>query len=296
VHRPTLGTFRFSLALIVFWSHIAPRPFQFLYENTHGLIAVMMFFMVSGYLISNALETFYVGRVRDFAINRFLRIYPCYWIVFAVSVGVSLFYRDPICFAALAYYLCAAATWDLSFTHPISSIPYFALGVAVSRVELRRGPRILSLALLGASLAIVFIAFGHTVVSLSAPNLRLFAPIDLKLGPDPFNLFNFGILLVMFVGCLLINVGGPLRALDNYLGDLAYPLFISHYTVNALIGYFFEWLPDLPRMWLSFIVALCVAVVLWWAVDSRISKLRDRVRGFRLYQDGASVLTPRAAT
>src|SRR5947209_17886730 len=55
---------------------------------THGYIAVLMFFVVSGYLISNALETFYAGRVREFAVNRFLRIYPSYWFVLAATVAV----------------------------------------------------------------------------------------------------------------------------------------------------------------------------------------------------------------
>jgi peptidoglycan/LPS O-acetylase OafA/YrhL len=44
-----------------------------------GTLAVLGFFFVSGYLISKLLSETYLGRPKDFIINRFLRIYPIYW-------------------------------------------------------------------------------------------------------------------------------------------------------------------------------------------------------------------------
>lgn len=128
IQQPTLGTFRFVLAIIVFFSHIAPRPFHFLYTAVHGYIAAVIFFVVSGYLISSALEVFYFKRV-----------------------------------------------------------------------------------------------------------------------------------------C-----------------DLSHPLFLCHYTVNAVIGYQFMSLRDLPRVWLAFVASLLVAFLLYWFVDRKLIPLRDCYRGVRL--------------
>jgi peptidoglycan/LPS O-acetylase OafA/YrhL len=213
-YRPTLGTYRFALAWIVFLSHIVPRPLHFMYTMVHGLITVMMFFVLSGYLISNALETFYAGRVRDFVTNRCLRLYPAYWVVFAVTVAICELYEGPMsgfgssavltlqgaplsdlvtapftfnviamtwslrcelyfyiaialaymvagsesqgnprhkawgiylsCVAALAYYAYCSASWDMPWAHPYAYIPFFVVGVALSRLMLRRDPPVAS--------------------------------------------------------------------------------------------------------------------------------------------------------
>jgi len=358
-HRPTLGAYRFILAVIVFSAHIAPRPFHFLYTMTHGYIAVLMFFVVSGYLISNALEIFYVGRVREFVINRCLRLYPSYWVVFAVTVSICLAHGQPLagfnsaavlsiaghplsdllaapftfsviamtwslrcewsfyiaiaiayllagktrhkawgiylcCFAALACYAYCSATIDLPWAHPCAHIPYFVVGVAISRLMLRRDPLLASLALLCCAFAMAFIAFGHVDniggVPMPGPNQRLLTPFELRLGPNPLNLTNFAILLVLFLIGAAVNIGnGYLRAIDNFLGDLSYPLFISHYGVVAVIGYAFAALPDMQRVWLAVNAVLTVAVLLWWTVDRQVVWLRDRVRGAALYPNQPSI-------
>jgi peptidoglycan/LPS O-acetylase OafA/YrhL len=346
-----LGAYRFALAWIVFSSHIVPRPLHFMYTMVHGLIAVMMFFVLSGYLISNALETFYAGRVGQFVINRCLRIYPAYWVVFGVTIAICGLYGDPLpgfggsailtlqgaplsdlatapftfniiamtwslrcelyfyiaialtyavvgsvswgnprykawgiylsCFAALGYHAYCSASWDIPWAHPYAHIPFFVVGVAVSRLMLRRDPPVASFVLLGCAVLLAFISFSHNVYP--APHQRLFVPFGLRLGPDPFNLINFAILVVLFVAGLMVSVGGYLRRVDNFLGDLSYPLFISHYTVVAMVGYAFANVPDTLRVWLAVALALAVAVLLWWAVDRQVVWLRDRVRGGELY-------------
>src|SRR5206468_10814806 len=88
--------------------------------------------------------------------------------------------------------------------------------------------------------------------------------------------------IVLIVG-LAIHVRGPFRHLANFLGDLTYPLFLCPYPLNATLGHFFASLPDLQRVWLAIAVSLSACVLLWWAVDSRIVWLRDRIRGVTLY-------------
>lgn len=45
-----------------------------------GRIGVVAFFCISGFVIPNSLEGDRISAVRSFAINRFLRLYPIYWI------------------------------------------------------------------------------------------------------------------------------------------------------------------------------------------------------------------------
>ena len=353
VHRPTLGALRFVLASMVMLSHVAPQPFHFLYAAVNGYVAVILFYVISGYLIGNALETFYVERVKEFLINRCLRIYPGYWIVLAATIAIILanggddivgfggaaaisgrdwkfvdlalasFRFDYIgvawsllvemwfyvtiacvyavfgrrgayaaCFAALGTYLLVTAFVDLIWWHPIAHIPYFVLGVALSRLWLGRDRLAASLLLLGCALFLVFIAFHHA--NPGKTHLKLFEPITVSFGPGSFNVIGLTSFLAVLVMALAINVRGRLRNIDNFLGDLSYPLFLCHYPLNATIGHFFAFLPDLQRVWLAIAVSLSASVLLWWAVDSRVVWLRDRIRGVTLYTLGPGTILHRS--
>lgn len=86
---PILGLYRLSLAIMVFLAH---RSGVFkMVPGAAGLIGVIAFFMVSGYVIIAAVEVFYVNRIRDFMVNRFLRIYPMFWACYLFSVFSLLF-------------------------------------------------------------------------------------------------------------------------------------------------------------------------------------------------------------
>jgi peptidoglycan/LPS O-acetylase OafA/YrhL len=81
-----LSLFRFSLALMVMAIHLsAATPPQ------TGRVAVEAFFCISGFLISMVANGRYAERPAAFLTNRFLRIYPTYWLClifafFAASV------------------------------------------------------------------------------------------------------------------------------------------------------------------------------------------------------------------
>ncbi len=78
-----LNYFRFILALSVLLFHIYNPWFPLA-----GPLAVLGFFFVSGFLVSEMLATTYAGRPRDFLVNRFLRIFPAYWA--SLLLGVLL--------------------------------------------------------------------------------------------------------------------------------------------------------------------------------------------------------------
>jgi peptidoglycan/LPS O-acetylase OafA/YrhL len=90
-YRP-FGSFRLLLALLVVLQHyliLAPpwlaqriEPFE------PGSLAVYVFFVASGYIISEAAHRFYSARPVAFVANRFIRILPLAILAIAVNVGI----------------------------------------------------------------------------------------------------------------------------------------------------------------------------------------------------------------
>lgn len=78
------GSLRFLLALLVLVSHSIPslRPIAL------GNIGIFMFFVLSGFVIFEALDIFYKDSVRKFLVNRCLKIYPAYWACLTLTVLV----------------------------------------------------------------------------------------------------------------------------------------------------------------------------------------------------------------
>ncbi|HEY8270465.1 MAG TPA: acyltransferase, partial [Pseudobdellovibrionaceae bacterium] len=93
------GTWRFFLAFLVAISH--------LYANMiHGpaAYAVWGFYVLSGYLMTYVLTTKYsftVKGLQEFAFNRFLRIFPGYWIVTILGVITILVLKDQVSLTTL---------------------------------------------------------------------------------------------------------------------------------------------------------------------------------------------------
>ena len=85
-----LGTYRFLLAILVFSSHSTWGFARAFTRSNSGPVGVMCFLVVSGFLITSALEDHYAGNVGRFLVNRFLRIYPTLWASLIVAVVVIL--------------------------------------------------------------------------------------------------------------------------------------------------------------------------------------------------------------
>jgi peptidoglycan/LPS O-acetylase OafA/YrhL len=79
-----MGTIRVLLALAVIFSHTGSHVL------VGGEAALQCFYLISGFLISYILQnTAAYGNLRNFYLNRFLRIYPMYW---AVALLTVMFY------------------------------------------------------------------------------------------------------------------------------------------------------------------------------------------------------------
>jgi len=80
------GTYRTILALAVVAHHLLSIP-------TIGQYAVHGFFILSGYLMTLIMHKSYGYGIQgfcSFAANRFLRLFPSYWIIALISIGIIL--------------------------------------------------------------------------------------------------------------------------------------------------------------------------------------------------------------
>jgi peptidoglycan/LPS O-acetylase OafA/YrhL len=132
-----LGVVRFILAGMVVANH-----FWFPVANKVGAHAVTAFYMISGYLMARVLNTNYgfsLTGIQRFLLNRFLRIYPTYWIVFLFSC--LCLYLDQNSFAVqgtLMQIPSNASEWlknivlyDLTWSPIITIPPAWALAIEI---------------------------------------------------------------------------------------------------------------------------------------------------------------------
>lgn len=84
------GSLRALLALMVVLAHFSQAGGAPNQPIALGAIGFMLFFIISGFVITESLDLFYDERRIDFLKNRFLRIYPPY--LFAVAVAAVVFF------------------------------------------------------------------------------------------------------------------------------------------------------------------------------------------------------------
>jgi peptidoglycan/LPS O-acetylase OafA/YrhL len=89
--------FHFSFGIGYFWLKDDPgqaasvAPFNI---NIQGLLAVDLFFMISGFVILMTLE--HTRSVADFVVARFARLYPAYWLCLAMTTTVIVLVPEQV--------------------------------------------------------------------------------------------------------------------------------------------------------------------------------------------------------
>lgn len=83
-----MGVLRVLLALFVVLDHF--RSYS-TFDFPGGVFAVKVFFIISGFYMTMILNNKYVGKgsYTLFLSNRFLRLYPIYWVVLGLTIGAS---------------------------------------------------------------------------------------------------------------------------------------------------------------------------------------------------------------
>jgi peptidoglycan/LPS O-acetylase OafA/YrhL len=104
----------FNVVLFHVWNSVAPGA---------GPVAVVAFFYISGYLITQVVQTVYAGadQTGAFLANRFLRIYPQY--LGAVALGLALIYLFP----DTAYDIHSNLSWPADAAEWIPQFSIFGL-------------------------------------------------------------------------------------------------------------------------------------------------------------------------
>lgn len=86
-----MGILRVILAVAVLSAHAGPL-FGLNLLRDSALTAVESFFIISGFYMALVLHDRYQNRLPDFYFNRFLRIFPAYWITLIGTTAISLIY------------------------------------------------------------------------------------------------------------------------------------------------------------------------------------------------------------
>lgn len=331
-----LGSLRLFLALSVVIAHLTDDVRFF---SHWGVFAVFGFYLISGYLITTILHETYSFQFSKFAINRFLRLFPIYYIlaiatafIINLSGGASTFHPAwsiqtrwedifgnifiiPFEFYDSSFRLIPP-TWSVA----VELVNYFLLWLIVAR---NRSLAVLTFliattyhigsfmsgadwgrryypayaALMPFSMGALIYFFRSTT---SNPISRFGSPvtaiscaawlINLALcgltggaGSKFFNFFFFAN-LGLFATFLYAALNSPSKSLkikwDKELGDLAYPVFLTHWIVGYVMSQYF--LNGQRRGMTLFIASLIpiilVSYVLSKIADRLIEPLRSKVR------------------
>lgn len=315
-----LGTWRFLLAVLVAISH--------LWEGMiHGpaAYAVWGFFILSGYLMTHVLCFKYgheEGGLRDYAFNRFLRIYPAYAV--AVVAGAATLYILPrigVLPSALNPQFVrphGALEWlSNAFLLPIPTPGLFvpvagALAVEIGAyvlmplMAMNRSAAWLAF-ILSAALNVkygfgletfgdrysgfltCFMAFaaGTLLSQYREPLSRLRAPwlsllawglhclVWLRFPYWPWTYGLYASLLLSAWVVLSLAPSKPGR-LDQFLGDLSYPVYLFHTTAAIWLVAAGMQMRSFPFFCVAFVITLVVSWLVIRLVDRPLAGLKKK--------------------
>jgi peptidoglycan/LPS O-acetylase OafA/YrhL len=331
-----LGAFRYVLAVLVTLTHLWPGL-----AGQSALAAVFGFYILSGYLMTNILQSCYGFSPRGlgrYAVNRFLRIFPTYWIVLLLAAAeVTLIPHSAIITNYKLSMPRGMSEWlpnvfivgmldgpnramiPPAWSLDIELVFYGLMAVGLSRARWSVTVWFLaslvytgwllwvgvlpnfryatypaaSLPFAAGAVAYVYRESLHRRLVVPAPlawSLLLLAVVASRLGWLG-DVYTGGFYTT--VGCcflLLVSLNqfdaaksrAWVRRLDRVLGNLAYPVFLCHWHVAAVVVHL-VYDSDKPTdgyLWLwSFVFINLVGGLIYYLVDRNVDRLRDRVRG-----------------
>lgn len=262
-----LGTIRFLLALGVVASHT--RGYQFDLYPDSGIVAVCAFFMLSGYLMPATLEKNYSGHATPYLINRFLRIFPMYWLALGIALVVlpqlpawSDAYDFGVQPVLQNFILLGLNQWP---NDTLYIGPAWTLDVELQYYLLV--PLLMAIRPTLRLLVMVVIAGIGVHLLVHPTGLRA---VDRSFLPWSIYFF-FGMLLYMKAPKARFFVSGS--RLDKELGELAYPLFIFHPIVIQASGFKLSFW---PLMLCNMLLSVAIAYTAHALLSPTVARLRQR--------------------
>ncbi|MGF7173481.1 acyltransferase family protein [Azospirillum doebereinerae] len=291
-------------------------------NNGLGTAGVLLFFLLSGYLIQGNLER---QPLPVFLSRRLFKILPAYWLNVLAILALDALGVGGERFAVISYVASALMVTDLLGIDAVSGV-YWTLLIEVKfylfialyhRVFGERGMGWVVLGLIalnglswglrghGSALIVFFPAFyvgvavhraeraGWTGRAL-APVLGVVAALaaSLTLFADP-HFAGAGLLLILdttlFVGALRLGLSS--RVLE-FLGRTSYSNYLFHplivLALHAAFGRGETLLADLPRMAAALALSVGVGAVLHRAVEEPMVRWGKSLEGWRLRRSAAS--------
>ncbi len=327
-----LGAFRISLAILVAMFHIGGFPLVF------GLYSVQAFYAVSGYLMTAVLNEAYRRRSAAFWTNRFLRLFPPYYIVASLTLATitvwpslagnyhAVWRGDPSLregFANLTMIPLAFPDWQKfrlvppSWSVAIEIINYFLLWAFIARgfrcaaavFIFAAAYHIYCLSEMGLQWQPRYMPWQSAVLPFTAGSITYFLLQSRKAQSAvwaymiiaPLWLANIAFAsltsspLITNAVCWYANIimaaavtgsfahmrhRGMAAALDKRLGDLAYPLFLSHHLTGFFVTLILPgFKPGTPMLFAaSAIPLLSISAILAVAADKSIEPIRRHIR------------------
>lgn len=357
-----MGVVRALLALSIVFVHSSWNGGVFLVNGNGsqgGRTAVQMFYMISGFLMALVLDGDKYKKNSKFYINRFLRIYPVYFLVLlltllarglyrgnafesfmnlppntifpAVIANIIIFGQDLFYFFNISNNGTFSIISDTSLAFPTLTssllIPQaWTLGLELTfyllaPFILRSSRKIIILFFSSLVLRIIFIKYGTGSLD---PWTYRFLPFELALflsGALSYRIVTpwinrlekekilgpaIWVTQITFVALMLVypifhldDVTGSLILfsvlflslplllrfqtkfkLDNAIGELSYPIYLSHFLVIGIIQKFTTRMPFFTPgiiVVLNVVGAILVAAIINLFVSSRIERVRKRV-------------------
>ncbi|MGI9284680.1 MAG: acyltransferase family protein [Pseudomonadales bacterium] len=271
------GTFRLALAFNVVAYHILGLP-------SIGPFAVYTFFILSGFLMTTIMQNTYGYRwsgLQKYALNRFLRLYPIYWVlviftivivnyvgqdfaqefhkkmqlpndIVAVIANLTMIYPDfnPVNFPTRL----APATWALT----IELFFYFFIGIGISRNKY--------LTIVWFSVSVIYILFDN----INSSSVRI-GYGSILTGSLPFSM-----------GAMIYYFKEEIRRITSNHISLITAMYITNLVFTCASGLLLpeqHWKINLLGTYLNLILSGCVIVILYYDGIKAIPKHIDQKMG-----------------
>lgn len=292
-YHQRIGKFLLNRALRIIPPYFAALLFSILVHLWLASLGKMEFFdynsvpegIFSGQnLLSNALLIIvlyglgHTGLQLDYPFVRYvwavrveIHFYVAYALLCWVLTTRSIFgqirrYAMPIAFATCSALFFLSLWTNASYLNYFSFAPYFMLGVSLYlAIEQASGG-----ARLATGLSLIMSVLHFAIYVSSGAQNYIWGPVILLL-----------VLITVTVILACYRNGDSLKKIDQWLGDLSYPVYLNHYAVTVLALSLFP-----QRNLAMFLLCIALSLASSWAValltEPLTKGIRNRIRGVAL--------------